>query len=351
MENDTNEIKDLLEAEFDKIEEDAPEEEVVEASAEEPEPEADPEPETEEAKEEVEEPVQAKTTEDPVDKKPVEKVKSKAPIGFSPEAREEWSNVPKKVQDQIVKREKEIAQAMQNTSDARKTHEIMTNFLHKNHAVLTAGGNPNPFNEIENIVSNVAQLRMGSPVQKADLLADLIDQYGVDIQTLDQVLTKRMGGEVPAQEGQANPVQQNDSLQRMLDERLAPVNDLLSGLKDYHSQTTQQTQANTQQSIAEFSQDPANEFFEDVKADMADIFDLATKRGQKLSLKEAYDKAVALHPEISKVLSSRNNAQKVIQKKNASSSVSSVNTREPSKNNSGNDLRSSILDAWDVNMG
>ena len=160
-----------------------------------------------------------------------------------------------------------------------------------------------------------------------------------------------MGGEVPAQEGQANPVQQNDSLQRMLDERLAPVNDLLSGLKDYHSQTTQQTQANTQQSIAEFSQDPANEFFEDVKADMADIFDLATKRGQKLSLKEAYDKAVALHPEISKVLSSRNNAQKVIQKKNASSSVSSVNTREPSKNNSGNDLRSSILDAWDVNMG
>jgi len=151
VENDTNEIKDLLEAEFDKIEEDAPEEEVVEASAEEPEPEADPEPETEEAKEEVEEPVQAKTTEDPVDKKPVEKVKSKAPIGFSPEAREEWSNVPKKVQDQIVKREKEIAQAMQNTSDARKTHEIMTNFLHKNHAVLTAGGNPNPFNEIENI--------------------------------------------------------------------------------------------------------------------------------------------------------------------------------------------------------
>ena len=84
---------------------------------------------------------------------------------------------------------------------------------------------------------------------------------------------------------------------------------------------------------------------------MADIFDLATKRGQQITLKDAYDKAVALHPEISGVVTQRQTAQKVTQKKNASSGISSVNTREPAKQVSGQDLRSDILDAWESNVG
>lgn len=84
---------------------------------------------------------------------------------------------------------------------------------------------------------------------------------------------------------------------------------------------------------------------------MADMFDLATKRGQKISLQDAYDKAVAINPQISGVLNKRQTAQSLTQKRNASSSVSSVNTRAPVRETSGQDLRSDIMDAWESGMG
>ena len=132
---------------------------------------------------------------------------------------------------------------------------------------------------------------------------------------------------------------------------MAPVNQLMNGVTQFQQQQQQKTQQVTQQNIQQFAADPANEFFADVKQDMADMFDLATKRGQKISLQDAYDKAVAINPQISGVLNKRQTAQSLTQKRNASSSVSSVNTRAPVRETSGQDLRSDIMDAWESGMG
>lgn len=331
--NVDDDIRSLLEDQFEEIDS----EEVPELAGdfvESPSEEAEVEPESQEDPE----PVEAKAPpEDDV----------KAPIGFSPEAREEWSSTPKKVKQQILKREKEIAEAMQGTSEARRTADAVNSFVGNYQQVLAAEGASNPMEALEGIVQTVSVLRMGSPQQKAQAMASLVGHYGVDLNTLDSALASGITGE-PVQE---NAPAGNPDIERIIDERMAPVNQLLNGVTQYQQLQQEKSQTATKQNINEFAADPANEFFNDVRQDMADIFDLATKRGQQITLKDAYDKAVALHPEISGVVTQRQTAQKVTQKKNASSGISSVNTREPAKQVSGQDLRSDILDAWESNVG
>ncbi len=273
----------------------------------------------------------------------------KAPIGFSPEAREEWSTTPEKVKKQVLKREKEIAQAMQGTAEARRTSDAVNRFVGSYQQVLAAEGASNPMEALEGIVQTVSVLRMGSPQQKAQAMASLVGHYGVDLNTLDNALASTITGEPVAEsqpQGAATP-----DIERLIEERMAPVNQLMSGVTEFQRQQQEKTTQVTRQSIEQFAADPANEFFNDVKQDMADIFDLATKRGMKIDLKTAYDKAVALNPEISGVVSKRQTAQTISQKRNASSAISSVNTREPAKQTSGQDLRSDILDAWEAGIG
>jgi hypothetical protein len=47
------------------------------------------------------------------------------------------------------------------------------------------------------------------------------------------------------------------------------------------------------------------EFFADVKDEMADIIELAAKHGRTITPRQAYEKAVSLHPEVSKVVEQR----------------------------------------------
>lgn len=272
---------------------------------------------------------------------------TKAPMGFSPEAREEWGATPEKVKQQIIKREQEIATAMQGTADARRTADTVNKFVGSYQQVLAAEGAGNPMEALEGIVSTVSVLRMGSPQQKAQAMASLVGHYGVDLNTLDSAIASTITGEQTAAPEQGG----NPDIERMIEERMAPVNQLMNGVTQFQQQQHQKTQQATQQNIQQFAADPANEFFADVKQDMADMFDLATKRGQKISLQDAYDKAVAINPQISGVLNKRQTAQSLTQKRNASSSVSSVNTRAPVRETSGQDLRSDIMDAWESGMG
>jgi len=71
------------------------------------------------------------------------------------------------------------------------------------------------------------------------------------------------------------------------------------------------------------------EFLNDVRHDMADLIDLAHKHGRQLSLQEAYDRACAVHPEVSKVMETRKRQQSIVgnnssiaAKRNAASSIS-----------------------------
>ena len=218
----------------------------------------------------------------------------KAPIGYSPEAREEWGKVPAKVKEQIHEREKQIAEAMHGTAEARKVYDTMSEMVGNYHQVLAAEGAETPLDALNGIVNTVAVLRMGSPQQKAETLAGLVSHYGVDIQALDSALA----GEAP-QEGTAT----DPNFESLIDQKLQPINQVMEQLAQMQQQKEQQTQEQTTQSIQQFAEQ--NEFFADVREDMADLFDLASKRGAEITLQQAYDKACAMHPQISGILAKR----------------------------------------------
>ena len=112
----------------------------------------------------------------------------------------------------------------------------------------------------------------------------------------------------------------------------------------------QQVSQQAGQSIEEFASDPDHEFFEDVREDMADIIDLATKRGQTIDMQTAYDKAVLMNPETADIISKRNLAKQVQaaakpveQARRAAVSVTGAPTVGGDK--TGDSLRDSIIAA------
>ena len=64
--------------------------------------------------------------------------------------------------------------------------------------------------------------------------------------------------------------------------------------------------------------DSQNEFYNDVRSDMADLLDMAANRGRQMSMQDAYNTACAAHPQISKVMAGRQAQQSVQQKKQES---------------------------------
>jgi hypothetical protein len=262
----------------------------------------------------------------------------KAPASWTPKARETWGNIPEEARAQIAKREQEISLAMQNNAQAKTAMSSLNGILSPHREALMARGVNDPFQHVANLVNTEAVLRSGSTQQKAQTLVSLIREYGVDIGILDSMLV----GETPQSNG-------NPDLERMIEERMAPVNEFMNYQRDqYHQQQYAQQQMATDE-VNKFGE--GAEFLQDVRNDMADLLDMASSRGQVMSLQEAYDKACALNPEISNVIAQRQQNEALIQtqqdmsrKKNASSSIRG--TRGGTGHASPKTIRGAIEEAW-----
>jgi hypothetical protein len=174
---------------------------------------------------------------------------------------------------------------------------------------------------------NTAMLATGPAQTRAQIVAGIIRTYGVDIPTLDAIRSGQ----------QAAPVEQQQyQPQVMRDPRL---DDLL-----------QQAERRTQQKAMEqLSALQGEEFFEDVRQDMADILEVASRRGFQFSAQEAYNRAILLHPEVSKVVEQRRAAANQGSTQRAMAAASSIRgqpTAGPSAP-SGGTLKDDLEAAWD----
>jgi len=246
----------------------------------------------------------------------------KAPVNWGPQEREQWSKIPRPLQEKIMSREKEMADSMANTKEARQTHEQLSSISQSFAPIMAAEGFSTPMEAMQAAFGVMTTMRMGTPQQKAQEIARLIGQYGVDIESLDNVLVAGPQGQAPAA---ADP--QTAALERMLNERLAPVNNLMQQAQQAQQLQQQQRVNQANGEIAKFAE--KHEFLADVREDMADIIELASKRGVNVSLEDAYKRACAAHPEISNVISQRErdaqikgNQQTLDQKRAAASSIS-----------------------------
>jgi hypothetical protein len=272
---------------------------------------------------------------------------SKAPHSWSPKAREAWGKMPAEAQAQVEKREREINKTLNDSAQARGFAKQLNDTLTPYREGLLAAGYQDPLQAVNTFLATEAQLRGGTAQDKAYTVAQLIKNYGVDIGTLDNMLA----GEPPQQQQGYDP-----GIEQMLEQRLAPMNQYLQQ-QEYNQQQAyyaEQHNANTQ--VETFKQ--GHEFLEDVRNDMANLMDGAASRGESMDLERAYSLACQIHPEVSKVMSTRSNEQKIMgtrqnvaAKKAAAISVKGNQSGQINDGGANISLRDQIAEAWNDQAG
>jgi len=198
----------------------------------------------------------------------------KAPTSWSPKVREQWGKLPEDVRKEIVRREEASVQGVRKLQEefqpVRQFAERLTPVIQEARAL---GQDPSQY--VINLAVAERNLRSQDPNEKFNALLNIADQYGIP-------LRQYLGGEqAPAQSAPAIPAAVQQELQAM-------------------RQWREQEQAQQlQNQIEEFSK--GAEFFEDVRNDMAVLLE----SGAAKDLKEAYDKAVWINPEVREVMLAR----------------------------------------------
>lgn len=226
----------------------------------------------------------------------------RAPASWRPDIREHWGSLPEPVRAEIQRRETEVARTLQETADARKTAEAVMKTIEPYQAFIRAE-NSNPLQAIDNLMSTAARLRTGTAPELAQMVAGIVNQFGIGrfgngfIEMLDGALA----GQTPQQDPQQLAIQQ------VLDQRLAPMQSMLTQFQQAQQMRQQQAEQAAQSEVAAFLE--RAEFGNDVREDMADLIEAAQRRGQTLSLPEAYKKACLMNDTVRSVISQRIKSQ------------------------------------------
>ena len=256
----------------------------------------------------------------------------KPPVGLSATAREAWKETPAAIKAELAKREKDFATGIQKYAEGANKAQAMDRALDPYKQLFAMNGGAHK--TLPGLLQTASALQMGSPVQRAQTVANLISQFGVDIHTLDGLLS---GNGVPQEK------QQVDAVQQQIQQAIAPFQQREQQMQQMQQHRQQQAQQAIGSELQQFG--ASNEFYMDVRGDMADILEMASNRGRQMTLDEAYNKACQLHPEVSKIMTQRSNVP-TSGKRRAASSIRGT----PGGNGASNEpdsMREAIERAWD----
>ena len=220
---------------------------------------------------------------------------AKAPQSWRPAAREQWAKLPAEVQTEVARREREVATTLEGVAEAKKVHQSFREVVGPYEAMIRSEGGE-PMQAVGSLLQTAMALRTAPPGHKAQLVAGIIRDYGIDIQQLDTLLA---GGQPGQSQGQPQQAQ--------AEYRDPRVDQLFQQIEEGKRQRAAEQARQTEETINSFKQ--SHEFFDDVRGDMHDLIEAAGKRGVALSLDDAYSRACKLHPEISNVLQQRESAK------------------------------------------
>jgi hypothetical protein len=215
----------------------------------------------------------------------------KPPDSWKPAAREAWAKVPAEVQQEVMRREREAKVAIQQHAEKARMADSFQQVVSPYVGFIQAEGG-DVLGAVGNLLQTAVALRTAPPAVKGQLLAQMIDQFGVDLDHINA-----------AWEGR--PVK--DSTSSTFDPRSFAQQVRQEVMRDLQAERQKVYVAKAQQQLEEFQS--KNEFFDDVREDVADMLEVASRRGLKLSLEDAYNRACAIHPDVSKVLAQRKEAQ------------------------------------------
>lgn len=260
-------------------------------------------------------------------------VPERAPQSWKPLAREHWAKLPSEVRQEVARREQDHNRLLQETAQARKGYSEFQEVIRPFEAMIRAEAG-DPIRGIQGLLGTAYNLRTGAPQQKAQIIAGLIQGYGVSVEDLANVLE----GQPVAAQAPRGPVQ---------DPRVDQLWQKLEQAEQSRQQmVTEQARSQLEDARARL------EFFDDLRPDIADVLEIATKRGQKMTVDQAYAKALALSEDHQKILRQREQAKRVTaasaqsqRARTAASSVRSSPAVTPPRSRAGTSLREDIEDA------
>jgi hypothetical protein len=220
----------------------------------------------------------------------------RAPAGWRPELREKFASLPKEVQEEVNRRETEISVAMRQNAGTKQFAEGFARILQPYEAMIRSEGG-NYHSAVDSLIKTAYHLRTAPPPQKAMMVAQMIQQHGVDLEMLDNALSQIV-------QGKQAQVRQDPAFQYMQRE-LEPIKQFVTNLQSRQQELDQRTGQELMTELQTFAADPKNEFFEDVREVMADLIEASAQRGAKLSLQDAYTRATLAHPTISGLVANR----------------------------------------------
>ena len=265
----------------------------------------------------------------------------KAPASWRPEVRENWAQLPENVKAEVARRETEVQRTLQETAQARQYAESISKAFQPYEAYIRAEG-ANPLQVIDNLMGTAVRLRTATGPELANLMAGMVKQFGTGRfgQNFIEMLDGALAGATP----QVDP--QQAQIQQVIQQQLAPVQQFMTQFQQ--AQANQQAQV-AQQAASEVEQFLTNvEFGHDVRNEMADIMEVASRRGQNLSMQDAYRQACLLNPAVRSALQTRHKSQQANMQTGAAQRARSAAVSVPGSGPSmaprqeSNDIRSAI---------
>lgn len=263
------------------------------------------------------------------------------PQSWKPALKAKWGSLDPELRQEIIRRERDILREFGVSSTARKIANDLQEVVQPYEARMRAL-NVSPLQAVGELLKADYLLSSAQPSQKAQFMAKMIKDYGVDINELDNALAGTMPDPATAK------------VEQLLQQQLAPMQQFI---QQQQAAAAAQEQARQQAAIEEIQRMAADHvkypYFETVRNDMADIIDLMAKRGVQLTPAEAYARAVLINPEtaplvraqsqqVQQVQTQNQRAQKAIQ---ASASVKGAPVGTPATK-VGDSLRDTIEAAF-----
>lgn len=250
----------------------------------------------------------------------------RAPASWRKEAKGEWAAVPLHIRQEVHRRELEVNRALNDAAQARQNAEQFTKIVEPYMARIQSSG-VTPQQAIGHLLQADYTLATASKSQRAQFMAKLIKDYDVDIGELDSAIVGNLQGQqqLPGQPDIQALVQQQ------LQQALAPIYQ-----ERQQAQLAQQQQVT--QTVEQMTLDPKYPYFEDVRQDMADLIEVAARRGIALSLEDAYSRAILMNPQAQQSMQQQTATQQAnqqnLQAQRAKAASSSV-TGAPASGGSG----------------
>lgn len=260
------------------------------------------------------------------------------PKSLKQELKDHWTKTPREIAEAVVQRELDSQRGVAQMKErAAQADDLLNEF--KPYELLLKTENTSPKAAISELLKTAAILRTGTPAQKAQAVAVTMQQFGIPIEHIHQMLTGN--GQQPVLNPQFSQISQE-------------VQQLKQSLTQQQQQRQEEEQARSLAAIQAFASDPAHQYFDAVQDTMLSVLQSpqllgdATTFDAPRKLKAAYDIALKLQglapppPQ----QAAQQQAQQVSQARAAAVQVTGAPSPAPAQAVNPNDRRALIANAF-----